>query len=513
MRRKSAFKNSSFAIIQKIVEIVLSFIYRTVFINTLGVTYLGISGLFTNIFSILSLMELGIGSSIVFLMYKPIADKDNKTLKSLLKIYSKFYNIVAFLVALVGIVLIPFLPNIIKNYNAININLIPIYLLTLSSIVASYFAAYKRSLLEADQKAYMNSINYSIFNIIGTTLRMALLLLYKNYIICLIANLLMVILSNVSISRKVDKIYPFIKEKKIIKLQKEKVKEIYARMRAATMHQVGNAVANSKDSIVIAGLIGINTVGIYSNYIMMTTIIYTMFSLVFCSITANVGNMKLEENNDKSISVYNRLFMLNFYMYFIACSTFCAIINNFIKVWIGDSFIFPSMTVILITLSLYVSGMRHTQVTFINSSGLNYNTRYKAIIEAVINIVVSIVLCKMIGINGAILGTIISFVFVSVWFEPYVLYKEWFKSNVWRYYIKYILYFILIVVTTFVLILIIKYIPSHNITYIFLQGIICVVLDTIVFSLIFGRTEEFKYYLNIIKSMMLKIKRKLLKIN
>jgi len=108
MRTKSAIANSSMALIQKVIEIILSFAFRTVLIYSLGSTYLGISGLFTNIFSLLSLMELGVGSSIVYLIYKPLNEKDNETLKSFLNVYSKFYSIVGLLIAIIGIILIPF---------------------------------------------------------------------------------------------------------------------------------------------------------------------------------------------------------------------------------------------------------------------------------------------------------------------------------------------------------------------------------------------------------------------
>ena len=60
----------------RVSTLLLSFASRTVFIYVLGAEYLGLNGLFTNILSFLALSELGLGSAIAFLLYKPIAEND-----------------------------------------------------------------------------------------------------------------------------------------------------------------------------------------------------------------------------------------------------------------------------------------------------------------------------------------------------------------------------------------------------------------------------------------------------
>lgn len=508
MRIKNAMMNSSSVVVQKLIEIILSFVFRTVLIRTLGTTYLGLSSLFTNIFTILSLMELGVGSSIVFLMYKPLNDKKYDELNSLLKVYSKFYTIVGILVAIIGVVLIPFLPFIIKEYNSLTINLVPIYIFTLLNVVSSYFLAYRRSLLEADQKAYINNINYSIFNIIGTLLRIVSLFIFKNYVLTLIITFICTILSNVVIYFKTNKIYPFLKNRKKKKLSKSKTKELIKRMMASTMHQIGNIIVTSTDNIIISAFIGVTIVGYYSNYTMMTGIIYSMFSLIFCSITANVGNMKLVESKEKSLDVYNRLFFLNFYLYFVSCTIFFSCINNFIVLWIGEEYLLGTDILFVITLSLYITGLRHVPVTFINSSGLNYNTRYKAIVEAVLNLVISLVLVKWLGIVGVVLGTIISFAVVSIWFEPYILYKHWFGKGLFKYYLKYFGYICLTVCVMFLLSYLVSLISSTSILWFILKAILSFVFVNLIIIMLFFRTDEFKYYIDLIKSLLSKIRKK-----
>lgn len=509
MRTKSAIANASMALIQKIIEAILGFLFRTVLIYVLGSTYLGVSGLFTNIFSLLSLMELGVGSSIVYLIYKPLNDKNKETLKSYLNVYSKFYTIVGILIGIIGLILIPFLPKIISDYDLITFNIIPIYLLTLANVVFSYFLAHRRSLLEADQKAYINSFNSSLFNIIGTIFRIIVLILFKNYNLTLLITLISTIISNLVIYLQTNKMYPFLYKGKAKRLLPKEIKELLKRMFASAMHQFGNIIVTSTDSIIISAFIGVIIVGKYSNYTLMTNLIYTTFSLIFCSITANIGNMKIVETNEKSKDVFNKLQFLNFCLYFIACTVFYSLVNKLIVLWIGSEYLLSKSLVLIITINLYVMGMRHNIVSFINSSGLNYNTRYKALIEAILNLFISLLLVKPFGIFGVVLGTILSFVLVSVWFEPYILYKNWFKDGLIKYYIQYILFFIMTIASMLLFDYLIDFLECSNYFDLILQGIIGCIFTILIIVLFFHRTDMFKYYINIIKNTILNFKNKI----
>ena len=508
MKKGNMLKNSSTAVFQKLVEVIFSFLFRTVLIKILGNTYLGLSGLFTNIFSLLSLAELGIGSAVVYLMYEPLEKNDEKKLQSLLKIYSRFYNILGIFILIVGLILIPFLPYLIKEYNSLTINIVPIYILTLFNVVASYFLAYRRSLLEADQKAFINSANYSFYTTLGTILKILALIVSKNYIITLVITLIMTILSNISIYVKTNKMYSFLPIGKAESLDKRTKGELIKRVFASSIHQVGNIVLNGTDNIIISTLLGLIVVGKYSNYVLITSIIYSTFSLMFISITANVGNMKLTSTKEEALSAFNKLFLINNYLYFIACTVFGGMINKMITLWIGKEYIFSYWVVILITISLYVQGMRNVIVTFINSSGLNYNTRYKSIFEIVLNLVISIVLCKYIGISGVILGTILSYTLVSVWYEPYVLFKNWFKTGLRNYYLKYMFCFVLMLIQMLILNYIGNLIVCKNILIFILLGIGEFVLSNLIFVIVFGKSEEFKYFLTILKQYLNKFLRR-----
>lgn len=154
MRTENSIKNSIIGILGQVFNIILNFVSRTIFIFILGANYLGVNGLFTNILSMLSLAELGIGSAIIYHMYKPLANKDEEKLKSLMHLYAKAYRYIGLVVAIVGLSIVPFLGVIIKDKPNVE-HLTIIYLLFLANSVVSYFFAYKTSIITADQKVIL----------------------------------------------------------------------------------------------------------------------------------------------------------------------------------------------------------------------------------------------------------------------------------------------------------------------------------------------------------------------
>ena len=99
------------------------------------------------------------------------------------------------------------------------------YILFLFDSVLSYYFSYKRSIIIADQKNYLSTINQQTFNIIKFIGQVIILLLTRNYILYLLIQIFCNFLSNVFISIKADNIYPYLKENKRAQLMKdEKIK-------------------------------------------------------------------------------------------------------------------------------------------------------------------------------------------------------------------------------------------------------------------------------------------------
>ena len=200
-RTKNSIINSSVSIITQVLTVIINFIVKTVFIKVLGSEYLGLNGLFSNIITMLSLADLGIGIAIPYSLYKPLADKDEKKIRILMKYYSKIYNVIGVIVLSIGLALIPFLPLIIKDMPDIpNISLI--YALFVIHSASSYFFVYKKLLIDSDQKSYITSKIIFTFSTVLSIIQVIILLLTKNYILFLLSSIITVVLQNIYICYK-----------------------------------------------------------------------------------------------------------------------------------------------------------------------------------------------------------------------------------------------------------------------------------------------------------------------
>src|SRR5665647_97624 len=213
----NSLKNTTIALLGQIINIVLQFVLRSVFIESIGIQYLGINGIFTNILSILSLTELGVGAALSIGMYKPLADNNVESIKAHINAYRKVYAIIGTILAVSGICIVPLLPYLIKDSNTINM-LIPIYLLYLLDAVSTYFFAHFRAILSSNQQDYVNNINKNIFTFFQVIVQIICLVIYKNFLMYLIIKIIFNILANFKISITVKKMFPYLREIKTSKL-------------------------------------------------------------------------------------------------------------------------------------------------------------------------------------------------------------------------------------------------------------------------------------------------------
>ena len=425
---------------------VFNFISRTIFVKTLGETYLGVSGLFTNIFSLLSLMELGVGTSITFFLYKPLADNNEDEIRGMLGLYRKLYTGIGIAISIIGVSIIPWLQDFVHTTNQID-HLLLIYLLLLSEVVISYLFSYKRSILEADQKSYYMALIDGGIVISASILQMLVLLVFQNYLIYLFIAVFRTFLSNVVIQRFVNKRYPYLLIKKEYKISVKQKKHILSRTMAAFSHKLGGIVVYSTDNILINMLLNLEIVGLYSNYTAIINMIYLPLAQVFNSMTASIGNLKaVEEDRNKAYINFGRVSFLNFWLYGFAAICLFNLLNPFITVWIGQKYLLKQSVVLVLIINFLFTGTRMVSNLFNSSSGLFWNTRWKPVLECVINLVVSLYLGYKLGLIGIFLGTTCS-IMISMVVDPYVLFKQWFHRSLFEYMKSYFRWMVVIAVT------------------------------------------------------------------
>jgi len=501
-RTQNIKKNLIFNAIKFATQLLLQFLLRTFLIYIMGVEYLGLNGLFTNIFSFLNLAELGIGSSIVFSMYKPIADGDTEKVKSLQALYKKFYIIISIIVLSLGVALLPFIKFFIKGDVSVDVNIYLLYVLYLVNTLVGYLSAHKRSLLFAYQRNDVENKIKSICLIGMTILQIVVLFIFKNYYIFFTVNVVFTLIESILVYRWANKLFPEINGDSK-PLDKKTRNQISTNVAALSLQKIGNIVVYSTDNILISALLGVVILGVYSNYYLITSSLVSMFYLFINALTASVGN--LIASSDKEY-VYKKYKQINFIFSFLAAfTTICLVVllQPFIEVWTGGGvYLLNYDTVILICLSYYLMRMRNANLIFRDAAGLYNYKKFMPIVEAITNLVVSLVLGYFIGINGIIIGTIVSTLISPFWVEPCVLYKHYFKKNVWEYFKTYIKDFIIMILAVLACGGVCYLLPSGGLWWLILRFAVCAVLCMIVLCALYAPTKEFKESFNMLKNFL-----------
>lgn len=418
------------------------FAVQTVFVHTLGAKYLGANGLFNNLITFLSFAELGIGAAFSYALYKPLADGNHDMIAGIMNLFRKVYNAIGGIILAAGLILSIFVPWFIHDGN--NFPHIRLYfILYLLSTVVSYFFTYNRSLLIADQKSYVDSLNQFVFSVGRYILQIVFLLTIHSYVAYLIIMILSNFLSNLAITVRSHKRYPYLKTANKAKVDPEVLREIKHNVVGTVSSKIGAIVVAGTDNILISKFLGLVLVGIYSNYALVMTSITRLLSQVFSSVIASFGNFGVVEkdNTEKQLDMFDQFTYYNaFSVFFIGLVSF-AFFPPFIRLWLGNAYRLPESTIFFIVIN-FVLGQFRPALNMVNAYGLFWGYRVKSIVEAVTNFGLSLLLVKYtsMGINGVLFGTIIGNILVNSWWDPLILFKGAYHTSMWRYYLKYWLY-------------------------------------------------------------------------
>ena len=508
MRALKSAKNIVVALISNCANIILGIVIQSIFLKTLGEEYLGLNTLLTSILSMLSIAELGLSSAIIYNLYKPIANKDEEKIKSLMRFYKQCYTIIIIVMLVIGIAISLFLKQIVGETTQIQ-NLYLLYFLFLADIIFSYIIAYKRSIIYANQKEYIINIIHLIYLLVMNGLQIAFLYITKNYMIFLIIKLSCRILENILISVIADKMYPFIKEKNVVELEKETKNNIIKNIKALFFHKIAGFIVSSTDTILISVFFeGLITVAYYSNYNLVLSALTTILNQFLLSATASIGDLLTENNKENNYQVYKKLNFLNFVIFIIGSTGMICVIEPFITIFFGEQYILGRFILISLIIKFFIQGMRRPLMAFKEAAGIFYVDRFMPILESIINLIASIILLKICGLAGVFLGTAVSSLLLLLYSYPKYVYRPLFNKNWKDYYkefAKYIIYAIIIIVITMFINDMIK------IENVFIQGvigaIIAICIPMLIIFVVSGRTKEFEYYVDIIKNIVFKKRR------
>ncbi len=494
-RTQNSIRNVLAAMLGQLGGVLVNLLARVFFLHYLNQTYLGLNGLFTNVLTMLSLVELGVGPAMAYSLYKPLADGDVERIKSHMAFYKKAYITIGLVIAALGLLFLPFYTVFMDQVPDIpHLNII--YLLFVANTVVSYFYSYKRSLIVCDQKKYIEtSIHYGAYFVLNLV-QIIFLAITKSYVVFLMLQVLSTWLENFLLARKADRLYPFLRDKNVRPMEKADSQVILRNVAAMSMHKVGAVVVNSTDNILISKLIGLATAGLYSNYYTIIHPLQTITNQIFESIVASVGNLSATVRGgsvEHLKETFNDVFFFAFWVFTFCSACLLNLLPPFIEfLWLRNrGWLLDSGTLIVLVINFYLYGMRRPVLTFRDASGAFWNDRFKPLVESFINLAASVLLARRFGLMGIFLGTLVSTVTTSLWVEPLVLYHNVFFLPLRDYFIRFIRYTavgaVICGITTWLCEL-----APYSLLGILPRGLICLVVPNLLLLLCFHRTKEFK---------------------
>ena len=472
----------------------------------LDATLLGINGLYTGVLTMLSLAELGIGTALNFSLYAPVARKDYEKIKSYMLFYKNAYRAIAAVVACIGLVLVPFLKYFIKNPGNYGMKELTVYyLIFLFNTVSTYFVSYKYSLVNAEQKNYIQTNVLTLTKLITVVLQLVVLLLTSNFLLYLLTAAAVELLQKIYVNHYLNKLYPYLKDKNVTPLDKQERREIADKTKALVYHKVGDVARLQTDSIIISSFIRVSLVGIVDNYTMVINSISGFVNIIFNSVISSFGNLIATESEERQFEIFKVYRFVANWIYGLSAVGFFVLLSPLVYLWLGEGWMLSNAVIALILIDYYFKGDRIVLSNFKTAAGVFEQDKYLALIQGAVNLVISIALVQSMGLAGVYIGTIVSGLIANVT-KPFIIYKVCFHRGVKGYFID-TLKNLGVLAVVLLIVLPISNMLLGDITILSFIGVAALIMVTynLLFLVLYHKTKEMEYLLGVVKQ---KIKRK-----
>lgn len=501
-RTRNAGRNIIFGILQKIYQIVIPFIMRTIMIYYMGITYAGINNLFVSILQVLNLAELGIGAAMTYSMYRPIADDDQELICALMNLYKKTFRYIGLIILVLGVMLLPFIPKLISGSIPEELNIFMLYLMYLGNTVLSYWLfAYKNSLLYAHQRTDINSKVILFTNTIQYIVQIYVLIVLKNYYLYITTTIFTQILTNILTAKIVDNMYPQYKPKGNV--DENTLSEIKKKTKGLITNKIGSTITLSADSIVISSFLGLSVLAIYQNYFYIISSIIAFIYILYQSCLAGIGNSLVMEKAEKNFDDFNTMTFIVVWIVTICSSSFLCLFQPFMKIWMGDELLLSYPIVICFVIYFYAFEIEQLIGTYKDAAGIWYEDRFRPLITALINLAMNIILVQYIGLYGVILSTVFSLIIVGIPWITYNLFKYVFKGeDPMKYLIKLVKYALTSTIVIFIPVFICMQIENLGIVTLVIKLIICIVMTNVLYFIVYFKSKEFNKMIQVLRRLI-----------
>lgn len=490
--QKSVF-NIAFSIIYQLVTLFSNFLMKTILIKNLGIQYTGVSALFTDILTVLSVAELGFGTAVSYALYRPLYEKDDIQIAKIMRLYQKIYRIVFFVIIAAGIVCSFFLKYIVKDVPDIKENINIVFIFFIFKAAVSYLFVYKATLIEANQEKHIVSAIGTAVCILATILEATAITIFKSYIGYLFVMVTMVIVQNVIISSVANRRYPMLKNVCSKSLSLPERKEIFKNVRALAIYKISGALQRGVDSVIISAMLGTSLVGFLSYYKMIVNNVDSLFGQIFEAIKPSVGNLAASESNKRQYAVFKKMCFLSFVIGNFITVSLITLLNPFITLWLGSNYLLGMNIVIMLAADIYIITMVRPYESFRNANALFVYGKYRPAVMVILNIVLSVWLANIWGMFGVLFATVAARILTHVWYDPWLIYKKVFDEPFFEYIKMKISYLLTVVINCALVYAICDVISfSDQWTKFCLKALLCAVIPNILLIALFHNNNEFK---------------------
>lgn len=478
---KKILKNININMMITIIISLLSFIINKNFAKYMGVEELGLMRLFTQLIAYLNLAELGLGTASTYALYKPLAEKNIKKINTIVSTINSFYNGLAFFIFIVGMLINILLPLIIKEINLNTFKIFIYWSLYVLSVSSSYFGS-KYSILFTANQEYMCVRKIQGFSrILFQSIQIAILLYTQSFIFFIIVMTLENLIIYIMYRKYFKKNYNYIEK------VKEREVSIYKDIKNIFWHKIGTVIVFNTDYIIITKFLSLGVVGIYSSYLMIGQMILTLVSVLSSVLTPIIGNYIAVNNKENVYLFWKKLNSIYIFLGCFICSCVYLLSSFFVQLWLGKEYILPKFTILLITINLFMQIIRQMIEIFKINSGF-FDDKYVPLLESLINLILSLYLVKAMGLNGVIMGTVISNIIIILFLKPILVFKRCFNKEA-KEYMNYLIKYVSITgVALFTIIIFFNRIYNKEFIYTwyyFLKYSFVIVGVSLIFSIIF----------------------------
>lgn len=502
MRTLNSAKNLASSLGITLIMTLLGFFTRKVFVDNVGVEYLGLNGLLQNILGIMTLLEGGFATSVVYNLYKPLAEDDRPKILALLQLYRKVYRYIALGIIFFALCLYPFIDVFIKggeNLEYVSV----VYFIFLFNSVVNYFTAYKWSIINASQQNYKLTTINLIYQVGLNLAKLGILYFTKNYILYLVVEALFGVGLNIGIVWKANQLFPYIRTKEKYLLDVATKTNIVTNMKALFINKIGGFFMHSTDNIIISAFVGVASIGLYSNYTLITGTIGNVVNQALNSFSESVGNLIASESSEKVYEVFKTTFFVNFLLASVPVIILHNTINPFIAWWLGDEYLLGYATLCIILFNFYINTMRNTALTFKTKAGIFVKDRYTPLLQGIINLALSYIFVQYWGLPGVLFATSLSILSIGFWQFPRLCYKYVFHQSLWNYFSRYIVYSLVGILTLVLSLGLCRLVSLDNaLLQTLFNAVISIVTLLMVYYIAFHRTVQYRQLILYVQNVL-----------